>query len=173
MLTMTCRMPQGMLPAALVFQRAISDEREDAIGGRRECPERGRRQVTHHRFRVPLVRTEHPQGCPIVEGGRQIRREPLERAFARIANQCHQQPTKDQKVLCLGAAKMPLERVEHLIYFAWDACATPHVSRSCAFWDVGYIQNTQERFVFQGFLRGTPPSGGCSPVTSESIRKNQ
>jgi hypothetical protein len=41
------------------------------------------------------------------------------------------------------------------------------VSRSCAFWDVGYIQNTQERFVVQGFLRDTLPSEGCSPVTSE------
>ena len=41
------------------------------------------------------------------------------------------------------------------------------MSRSCAFWDVGYIQNTQERFVFQGFLRDAPPAAGCSPVTSE------
>jgi len=45
------------------------------------------------------------------------------------------------------------------------------VSRSCAFWDVGYIQNTQERFVFQGFLRDAPPAAGCSPVTSEYIDK--
>ena len=151
MRTVACRMPQGMLPPALVFQRAISDEIEDAIGWRRERPERGHRHVTYHRFRVPLARTKHPQGRPLVECGWQIRREPFERAFARIANQRHQQPTKDQNVLCLGAAKMPRERVEHLIYFAWDACATPHVSRSCAFWHVGCIQNTQERFFFQAF----------------------
>jgi hypothetical protein len=170
MLTVARRMPQGMLPTALVFQCALPDEIQHSIGGRRERSEWGRRQGTHYGRRIPLARPKHAQRRPIFQRGRQRRMEPLERPFARIANQGHDQPTADQKVSCLGTAKMLLERVQRLIDFAGDACGTPHVSRSCAFWDVGYIQNTQERFVFQGFLRDTAPSGGCSPVTSEQVR---
>ena len=77
--------------------------------------------------------------------------EPLERAFAWIADHGYQQLIEDQKVLRLDAAKVPLERVEHLVYFARNACGTPHVLRSSVFWDVGCIQNTQERFFFQAF----------------------
>src|SRR5207247_4535497 len=169
MLTVPRRMPQGMFPATLGFQRARPDEIQCPIGGRRERPECGRRQVTLHGRRIPWARPKHPQRRPIFQRGRQVRVEALERPFARIANQCHDQPTADQQVSCLDTAKMLLERVQRLIYFAWDACGTPHVSRSCAFWDVGYIQNTQERFVFQGFLRDAPPAAGCSPVTSETV----
>ena len=78
---------------------------------------------------------------------------PFERPFAWIADQGYQQPTEDPKGLRLGTAKVPLERVEHLIYFAWDACATSYVSRSWVFWDVGCFQNTQERFFCQAFSR--------------------
>ena len=65
----------------------------------------------------------------------------------------HQQPAEDPTVLGLDTTEMPLEWVEYLIYLARDACATPHVSRSCRFWDVGDIQNTQKHFFFQGFSR--------------------
>ena len=41
MLTVARRMAQGMFPPALVFQRAIPDQIEDPIGGRRERPECG------------------------------------------------------------------------------------------------------------------------------------
>jgi hypothetical protein len=54
-------------------------------------------------------------------------------------------------VLRLDTTKVSLERVEHLVYLAGDACGTPHVLRSSVFWDVGCIQNTQERFFFQAF----------------------
>ena len=173
MLTVARRMPQGMLPAARVLPCALSDERPNPIGGRRERPACGRRQGTHHGLRIPWARPHHPQRRPILQRGRQGRLAPRERPFARIAHQRHDQPTADQKVSCLGTATMLLERVQRLLSFAWDACGTPPVSRSCAFWDVGSIQNTQERFVFQGFLRETPPSGGCSPVTSEYLEEMQ
>jgi hypothetical protein len=68
---------------------------------------------------------------------------------------------------CLGATKMLRERLAPLIYLAWDAGGTPHVSRSCLLWDVGDIQHTQEHFFFQGFSCDAPPSQGCAPVTSE------
>ncbi len=44
------------------------------------------------------------------------------------------------------------------------------MSRSCVFWDVGYIQNTQERLFFQVFLGDTPAAEVCSPVTFEKDR---
>ena len=145
MLAVARRMPQGMFAASLVFQRAIPDEREDAISRRRERTERGRRHVTHHRLRIPWSRTDHLHGRPICERRRQVWLEPLACPLTWIAGQGDEQPTEDHKVLRLGTAKVPLARGEHLIYFAWDACATPHVSRSCVLWDVGCIQNTQER----------------------------
>ena len=141
MLTVARRMPQGMFPTALVSQRAIPDEIQHAISRRRK-----RRSVA-----VAMV---HTTACASHWPDRSIRNvvqyfsvdgrydwSPLS-LFARIANQRYNQPTADQKVPCLGTAKMLLERVQRLIYFAWDACGTPHVSCSCAFWDVGYIQNT-------------------------------
>ena len=145
MRTVARRMAQGMLPAALGFQCTLPDERENAVGRRRQRAERGCRHLAYHRLRIPLSRPDHAQGGPVCERRGQVRGEPLERAFAWVADQGHQQPTADQKVLRLGTAKVPLERVEHLGYLAWDACATPHGSRSCVSWDVGYIQNTQER----------------------------
>jgi len=45
-----------------------------------------------------------------------VRFQPLERAFAWITNQCHQQPAEDQKGLRLGTAEEALERVEKLVY---------------------------------------------------------
>ena len=113
--------------------------------------------------RIPLSRPNHPHSRPIAERRRQVRYEPLESPFAWIANQGDQQPTEDQKMLRLGAAKVPLERVEHLIYFAGDACATPHMSRSCVFWDVGCIQNTQERFFFRHFSVTHPSLQSARP----------
>jgi hypothetical protein len=95
--------------------------------------------------------------------------EPLQGPFAWITNDRYEQPAKDQKVLRLGTTKVPLERVEHLLYLAWDACATPQVSRSWAFWDVGCIQNTQERSYFQGFFRDAHTAEVSSPVTFEQI----
>jgi hypothetical protein len=41
--------------------------------------------------------------------------EPLECSFAGIADQGDQQPTKNQKMPRLGAAKVPLERIEYLV----------------------------------------------------------
>src|SRR4029453_13532393 len=58
---------------------------------------------------------------------------------------------------------MPLEWVQYLVYCAWAACGPPHVSRSWVLRDVGYIQNTQERFFFQAFLRGISRSIGYHP----------
>ncbi len=118
MRTVTGRMPQRMFPASLVFQCTIPDEIEHAIGRRRERTERGRRHITYHGLRIPLARTDHPQGRPIFQRGRQVPLELLERSFAGSADQGHQQPTEDQKVLRLGTAKVLLERIEHLIYFA-------------------------------------------------------
>src|SRR4030095_12767411 len=54
MLTVARRMPQGMLPTALVFQCALPDEIQHSIGGRRERSEWGRRQGTHYGRRIPL-----------------------------------------------------------------------------------------------------------------------
>src|SRR5215468_2638853 len=88
---------------------------------------------THHRLRIPLARPQHPQRCPIVQRGWHVRVESLERAFPWVADQGHQHPTAEQKVLRLGAVKVSLERIEHLIYLTRDTCATPHVSRSCLF----------------------------------------
>ncbi len=48
-----------------------------------------------------------------------------------------------------------------------NADGTPHVSRSSVFWDVGCIQNKQERFFFQAFLGDPPAAEVCSPVTFE------
>ena len=149
-------MPQGMFPAALVFLRAIPDKIEHPIRWRWQRPQRRSRHVCQDCLRIPLARPDHAHGSPVFKRGRQVRREPLERAFAWIADQGDQQPAEDQKVLGLGTAEMPLERVEYLIYLARDACATPQVSRSCAFWDVGCIQNTQERSYFQVFSGDTP-----------------
>ena len=91
----------------------------------------------------------------------------LESALARIADQCHDKPAEHEEMLGLGTANVSLERVEHWVYFAWDTCATPHVSRSCGFWDVGCIQDTQERSYFQAFWGDTPTAAVCSPVTFE------
>jgi hypothetical protein len=54
-------------------------------------------------------------------------------------------------VLRLRAVEVPLEWIENLVYFRGDAYAPPHVPRSCAFWDIAYIQNIQERFFFRRF----------------------
>ena len=164
MLTVTGDMAHGMLPVPLRFHRTVPNEIEHAIGWWWQRPQHRSGHVSQDRLRLPLARPHHPQRGPVFECGWQVRREPLERPCARIAHQRHQQPEADQKVLGLGTATMRLERVQRLRYFAWDACATPHVSRSCLFWDVGDIQHTQERFFFQGFshvgmrLRGSHPS---------------
>jgi len=78
MLTVARRMPQGMFPPALVSQRAIPDEIEDAISRRRKRTERGGRHCAHHGLRIPLARPHHPQRRPIFQRGRQVRLEPLE-----------------------------------------------------------------------------------------------
>jgi hypothetical protein len=70
-------------------------------------------------------------------------------------------------MLRLGATKVLLEWVEHLIYLAGDACGTPHVSRSCVFWGVGCTPHTQERCFFPGFSSHAPLSEDRSPVTFE------
>ena len=144
MLAVARRAAQRMLPAPLLFHCAVPDQIQDPVRRRWERTERGHCQVTHHGLRLPLSRTEHPHSRPVFERGWQVRCEPFERPLARVTDEGNEQPTEDQKVLRLGAVKVPLERVECLVYFAWDACATPHVSRSCVFWDVGCIQNTQE-----------------------------
>jgi hypothetical protein len=68
-----------------------------------------------------------------------------------VADPGHHQPTADQKVRRLDAATVALERGEHLVDLAGDACGTPHVLRSSVCWDVGCIQNTRERSFFQAF----------------------
>ena len=93
--------------------------------------------------------------------------ESLERPFAGVADQGQQQPAEDQKVLGLGTLEMPLEWVEHLIYLARDAYATPHVLCSCLCWDVGDSQNTQERVFFQEFSHLVTYQRELSPVTFE------
>jgi hypothetical protein len=149
--TVARRRSPGMVPAALALPHALPDEGEDAIGRQRERTERGRRPGTSPRLRVPLTRTHHPHGRPSVERGWHLRLASLAWALARIAPQRHQQPTEDQNVRCLGTVHMPLKWVAHLRYSAWDACATPQVSRSWALWDVSCIQHTQERVFFQIF----------------------
>src|SRR5262245_10814958 len=165
MLTVARRMSQGMLPPPFVFQGAIPNEIEYAIRRRRERMQGGGRHLPYPRLRIPLARTDHTQGRPIFERGRQVGLESLEGALARIADQRHEQPAAHEEMLRLGAVNVSLERVEHLVYVAWDACATPHVSHSCGFWDVGCIQDTQERSYFQAFLGDTPTTEVCSPVT--------
>ena len=66
-------------------------------------------------------------------------------------------------MLPLRTAKVPLAWVEPLLYLAWDAGATPQVSRPCAFWDVGCMQYTEERSYFQAFFGATPAAEVCSP----------
>lgn len=72
---------------------------------------------------------------------------------------------EDEKVLPLSTAQVPLAWGEPLIYLAWDAGATPQVSRPCALWDVGCMQYTEERSYFQAFFGATPAAEVCSPVT--------
>lgn len=60
---------------------------------------------------------------------RNVRAALLDRCWH--THQRDQQPTEDQKGLGLGTAAVLLARVEHLIYCARDACATPHGSCSC------------------------------------------
>jgi len=79
MLTVTRRMSPRMFPASLVFPCPIPDERENAIGRRREHTERGRRHRTHHGFRIPLSRPDHAPRRPICQRERPGRLEPLER----------------------------------------------------------------------------------------------
>ena len=148
---MARRTAHGRRPSPLRFQRAVPAQRQDPVRRRREDTARGGCQVTHHGLRVPWSRPDHPHSRPICERGRQGRFAPRERAFPGIAAQGHQQPTEDQKVLRLGATTVSLERGEHVGYLAREACGTPQVLRSAVFWDVGCIQNTQERFFFQAF----------------------
>lgn len=68
-------------------------------------------------------------------------------------------------MLPLRTAKVPLAWVEPLIYLAWDAGATPQVSRSCVFWDVGCMQYTEERSYFQAFFGGTLAAEVCLHIT--------
>ena len=164
MFAMARRVPQGRFSATLLFHRALPDHLPDPVRWGRKRSQGCRRHLRHGRCGIPLARPDHPQGRPIGKLQRQIGSKPLARPFSWIADHGHQQPAEDQKVLRLGAIKVSLERVEHLLYGARDACETPHVLRSSVFWEVGDIQNTQERFFFQVLevmhpsLRSTHPS---------------
>ena len=109
--------------------------------------------------------------CPVCKLGRPRRPQPFVCALAWSADQRDYQPAEHQKVPRLGAAKVPLERVKHLVYLAGDACAIPHVSRSCVGWDVGCIQHTQERVFFQAFSRVTSrPKSSHPSLLSKYLR---
>jgi hypothetical protein len=115
----------------------------------------------------PWARPNQAQRRPIVQRGRQVRLPPLAWALAGVSEPGDQQPTEDQTMPRLGAAKVPLERVEALGYCAWEAGETPHVSRSGVFWEVSCIQHTQERCSVQAFFGEMPAAEVCSPVTFE------
>ncbi len=161
------RAAHGRRPAPRRGQRAVPAQRQDPVRRRREDTARGGCQVTPHGLRVPWSRPDHPHSRPICARGRQGRCAPRERACPGIAAHGHQQPTADQKGLRLGATTVSLERGEHVGYLAREACGTPQVLRSAVLWDVGCLQNTQERFFFQAFCGEAPVSEVCSPVTFE------
>jgi hypothetical protein len=162
MLTGTRGVPHGMLPAPLRLQRARPKQRAAPVRWGRERPERGG-HLLHHDLGIPLARTDPPQRRPRRELWRQGGPKSLQRSLPRLADQRHGQPAAHQTVLGLGAAEVVLARVQHLIDCAGDACAIPHVSRSWAFWDVGCIQKTPERFFFQAFSRVTTRPMGSHP----------
>jgi hypothetical protein len=139
------RMPPWVLPATLVFQRAISHELQDASGRRRERPECGGRHVIHPGLCIPWARPDQAPRRSRLQRGWQVRLEPLECPCAGVADQGDQPPTEAQNMPRLGAAKVPLERVAYVVYGAWEARATPPVSPACVLWDVGCSQKTQER----------------------------
>jgi hypothetical protein len=154
---------QGVFPPPLLVQRTLSHAGEEASCRGRKRAARGRRHRGHQGRGIPVSRPNQPQSRPLAERRRQVRSEPLESPLAWIANPGDHSPTKDQKRPRLGAGKVPLARVAHLRYCAWETCTTPQMSRSWVCGDVGYSQQTQECLFVQSFLGDRLAQATCHP----------
>ena len=113
MLAVTPRVSQGMFPSALLFQRAIPDQIQDPSAGG------GSVRSVVVAICVMTAAASHWLDRTIrrvVQYGsfEAVRPQALDRALSPDRGSSDHEPAEHQKVLCLGTAKVPLARVQHL-----------------------------------------------------------
>jgi hypothetical protein len=92
------------------------------------------RHLCHPCLLVSLSQAPPAHQHPIFACWRQSLAEAPKRPLTTIEDQRDQPSTKDPKVSGLFAPKKRLALGQDVVYVGRDACETPHVSGSCAFW---------------------------------------